>query len=89
MAKSLQSKKYMVSLLERMCMRTQHMARGVSEDGAGLHTLASLRPAQAGGGRGWYKSAGEARSGGEERRWWGLQTLAVGTKVQALRTKLY
>jgi len=66
------------------------MAMGVSEDGAGLHTLASLRPALAGGGgRGWYKSAGEARSGGEERRWWGLQTLAVSTKVQALRTKLY
>ena len=80
----------MVSSLERMRMRTQHMARGVSEDGAGLHTLASLRPARAGGGgRGWYKSAGEARSGGEERRWWGLQTLAVSTKVQALQTKLY
>ena len=81
----------MVSSLERMRMRTQHMARGVSEDGAGLQTLASLRPALAGGGgRGWYKSAGEARSGGEEQRWWGLQTLAVvSTKVQALRTKHY
>jgi hypothetical protein len=79
----------MVSSMERMRVRTQHMARGVSEDGAGLQTLVSLRPARAcGGGGGWCKLVGEARSGGEERRWWGLQTLTVrSTKVQALLTK--
>ncbi len=48
--KSLQSKQYMVSSLERMRVRTQHMARGASEDSAGLQTLASLRQARAGGG---------------------------------------
>ncbi len=74
-------------------MRTQHMARRVNEDSTGLQTLASLRlrPALAGGGgQGWCKPVEEARSGGEERRWWGLQTLAFrSTKVQALRTKHY
>ncbi len=81
----------MVSSLERMRVRTQHMARVVSEDGTGLQTLASQRLALAcGGGRGWCKQAGAARSRGEERRWWGLQTLAVrSTEVQALRTKHY
>ena len=39
-AKSLQSKQYMVSTLERMRVRTQHMARVVSKDSAGLQTLA-------------------------------------------------
>ncbi len=40
MAKSLQSKKYMVSSLERMRMRTKHMAGVVSEESAGLQTMA-------------------------------------------------
>ncbi len=41
-AKSLQSKQYMVSSLERMLVCTQHMARVlvVSEDSTGLQTLA-------------------------------------------------
>jgi hypothetical protein len=39
-AKSWQSKKYIVSSLERMRVRTQHMARAVSEDSTGLQTLA-------------------------------------------------
>ncbi len=43
MAKSLQSKQYMVSSLARVRVRTQHMERGVSEAGTGLQTLASLR----------------------------------------------
>ncbi len=74
MAQSLQSKQYIVSSrLERMHVRMQHMARGMSEDSAGLQTLASLRPARAGGGgQGWCKQAGAARRGSEERRWWGL-----------------
>ena len=50
MAKSLQFKQYMVSSLKQMSVRTQRMARVVSEDSAGLHTFASLRPARAGGG---------------------------------------
>ena len=41
MAKSLQSKQYMVSSLKQMRVHTQHMARVVSEDRAGLQTLAA------------------------------------------------
>ncbi len=52
-AKSLQLKNYIGISLARVRVRTQHMERGVSEAGAGLQTLASLRPARAsGGGRG-------------------------------------
>ncbi len=64
MAKSLQSIQYMVSSLAQVCVRTQHMERGVSEAGAGLQTVASLRPARAGrGGRGWCEQVGAARRG--------------------------
>ncbi len=63
----------------------------------GLQTLAATGSGGYSDGEGsgpwrqWGAAAtGEARSGGEERRWWGLQTLAVrSTKVQALRTKHY
>ncbi len=40
-AKSLQSKQYMVSSLAQVSVCTQHMARGVSEAGAGIHTTFS------------------------------------------------
>ncbi len=65
MVKSLQSKQYMVSSLARVRVCMQHIERGVSEAGAGLQILASLRPALAGGGgRGRCEQAGAARRGG-------------------------
>ncbi len=63
MAKSLQSKQYMVNWLELMRVRMQHMTRGLSKDSAGLQTLASLRPARAGGGGGGWCTQGSGEEG--------------------------